>query len=435
MDVNFRLKDPKAKESIVFLFTQYKGVRFKYSLGANYKVKPELWNGNRAITTQKELQGTDNKLNTTDKTHNQNINHRLTMYEGTFNAACSYFDTHKIAPTIELFKEYFDKEYNKAPIEKKTKEPTLNEFLDIFINEIETGVRKFNGANYKKSTVKVWKEFRNQFKEYQNKKKKLSYDDITIEFYDSFTRYFYDKNYSINSVGKQVKFVKALMKASKEKKYHNNDQFTYKKFEVVKYDADTVYLSNAELKALYELELKEKHLEVARDVFLIGCCLAMRYSDYSRITKEKLKTIDGFKFIQLTTKKTGTRVTVPINDMCNTLLQKYDYTLPKTHEQKLNKYIKDLCKLAEINSPEELTTTNGGAVMKRDVPKLEMVSTHTARRTGATLMFFEGIPVTTIRKITGHKTEAAFMRYLRLNDEQAAIEIMKHRNEKHLKVV
>jgi len=121
--------------------------------------------------------------------------------------------------------------------------------------------------------------------------------------------------------------------------------------------------------------------------------------------------------------------------MCDTLLQKYDYTLPKTHEQKLNKYIKDICRDADINSPEELTTTNGGAVMKRDVPKYEMVSTHTARRTGATLMFFEGIPVTTIRKITGHKTESAFMRYLRLNDEQAALEIMKHRNERHLKVV
>ncbi len=436
MDVKFMLKEPKAEESIVFLFTQYKGVRFKYSLGANYKVKPVLWNGNRAITMQKELKGTDFKLNTTDKTHNQNINGRITMYEGTFNAACSYFDTHKIAPSNMLFKEYFDNEYNKAPIEKKAKEPTLNEFLDIFINEIETGKRKTaSGTDYKKSTIKVWKEFRTQFKEYQSKRKKLNYDDITIEFYDSFTEYFYKKKYSINSVGKQVKFVKALMKVAKEKGYHKNDQFAYKKFQVVKHEADTVYLTQDELQKLYDLELKEKHLEVARDVFLIGCCLAMRYSDYSRITKERVKTIEGFKFIQLSTQKTGTRVTVPVNEMCDSLLKKYDYTLPRTHEPKVNKYVKILCKKAGIDSPEELTSTKGGAVLKKDVPKHEMVSTHTARRTGATLMFFEGIPVTTIRKITGHKTESAFMRYLRLNDEQAAIEIMKHRNERHLKVV
>jgi len=440
MDVKFILKEPKSEESIIFLFTQFKGVRFKYSLGANYKVKPLFWNGSRAITAQKELQGSDLKLTTTEKTHNQNINGRLTMYEGTFNTACSYFDNQKIAPTNDLFKEYFEKEYNSTPIVKKAKDPTLNEFLDDFINDIETGKRKIQkkdgaGRVYAKNTVKAWKEFRTQFKEYQSKKKKLNYNDITIEFYDAFTQYFYNKKYSINSVGKQVKILKALMAAAKEKNYHNNYQYTYKKFQVVKHEADTVYLTNDELKILYNLELKEKHLEIARDVFLIGCCLAMRYSDYSRITKERLKIINGYKYIQLSTKKTGTRVTVPINEMCSTLLQKYDYTLPKTHEQKLNKYIKDICKLAEISNPEELTTTNGGAVMKRDVPKYEMVSTHTARRTGATLMFFEGIPITTIRMITGHKTESAFMRYLRLNDEQAAIEIMKHRNERHLKVV
>jgi len=437
MAAKFMLKDPKSEESLIFLFGNFKGVRFKYSLGVNYKAKLKYWKeDNRAIITQKDLEGTGLKLSTNDKTHNQNINGRITMYEGTFNSACSYFDTQKISPTNELFKEYFDKEYNRIPKEKKGEDPAINEFLDIFIKEIESGQRKtITGTNYKKSTVKVWKEFKTQFINYQKGKKKLNYNDITIEFYDLFTQYFYKKKYSINSVGKMVKFVKTLMKAAKEKGYHNNDQFTYKKFQVVKHEADTVYLNKDELQKLYELKFKEKHLELARDVFLIGCCLAMRYSDYSHITKERLKIIDGFKYIQLTTIKTGTRVTVPINEMCDNLLQKYDYTLPKTYESKVNKYIKAICATAEIDDSEELTTTFGGSVLKKEVPKYKMVSTHTARRTGATNMFYEGISVTTIRKITGHKTESAFMRYLRLNDEQAAILITKQRNEKHLKVV
>jgi integrase len=436
MSAKFILKSPTAKESIIFLFTQYKGVRFKYSLGTNYKVRPELWTGSRAIDTQKELKGTDLVLTTTDRSQNQKINSRLALYEGTFITACSYFDTQKICPSNELFKEYFDKEYNKTSGEKKSADPSLNEFLSIFINEITTGKRKTqSGSDYKKNTLKEWKSFQTMFNEYQDKNRKVNYKDITIEFYDSFTKHFYDKNYSINSVGKMVKFVKAIMKAAKEKGYHANDQYSYKKFQKVRHDADNAYLTKDEIQALYDLQFTEKHLEVARDVFLIGCCMAMRYSDYSRINKDMIKVIDGYKYIQVSTKKTGTRVTVPINEMCDSILQKYDYTLPKTYEQKLNKNIKPICKKAGIKSMEEYTTTNGGSVMTRHVPKHQMITTHTARRTGATLMYFEGIPIRTIMKITGHKTETAFLRYLKLDDEQAAIMITKHRNEKHLKVV
>ena len=57
---------------------------------------------------------------------------------------------------------------------------------------------------------------------------------------------------------------------------------------------------------------------------------------------------------------------------------------------------------------------------KQKLPRWELVSSHTARRTAATNMYKAGIPAISIMKITGHRTEAAFMRYIRISKEENA---------------
>ncbi|MFQ8804876.1 MAG: hypothetical protein ACLR8Y_06890 [Alistipes indistinctus] len=55
-----------------------------------------------------------------------------------------------------------------------------------------------------------------------------------------------------------------------------------------------------------------------------------------------------------------------------------------------------------------------------------MVKTHTARRSGATNMYLAGIPTIAIMKITGHKTEKEFMKYIKITEEESAMELMNH---------
>lgn len=42
-----------------------------------------------------------------------------------------------------------------------------------------------------------------------------------------------------------------------------------------------------------------------------------------------------------------------------------------------------------------------------------LISTHTARRTGATLMYLAGIPIYDIMKVTGHRSVATLEKYIR----------------------
>ncbi|NVN97052.1 tyrosine-type recombinase/integrase, partial [Candidatus Nomurabacteria bacterium] len=66
----------------------------------------------------------------------------------------------------------------------------------------------------------------------------------------------------------------------------------------------------------------------------------------------------------------------------------------------------------------------GGLRVTRSSPKFNLISTHTARRSGATNMYLAGIPTLSIMKITGHRTEKAFMRYIQMTEEDNAIKLM-----------
>ncbi len=56
-------------------------------------------------------------------------------------------------------------------------------------------------------------------------------------------------------------------------------------------------------------------------------------------------------------------------------------------------------------------------------PKTELyncVTSHTARRSFATNLYLDGYPIIEIMKITGHKTEKAFLKYIKVSKLDAA---------------
>lgn len=70
---------------------------------------------------------------------------------------------------------------------------------------------------------------------------------------------------------------------------------------------------------------KERPGERIRDLFVIGCLTALRYSDYSTLTKDNLR--DGY--IIKRTKKTNVDVKVPAHDYVREIFEKYDGTYPE----------------------------------------------------------------------------------------------------------
>jgi len=82
--------------------------------------------------------------------------------------------------------------------------------------------------------------------------------------------------------------------------------------------------------------------------------------------------------------------------------------------QRMNKYVKELCKLAEINEPFEVHRYKGRVKETGTVEKHELVTTHTGRRTFATKLLSKGVPAEIVMTFTGHRDYKSFSKYVNI---------------------
>lgn len=428
----FKLKNQKAETpTLIYLILYYNKIRFVYSTGKS--IRPELW---KTTENQPYLANTETGLTVTmtkpEIKQVALIDNELNRFKTETARIFDHFSYQGIQPTNELLKAEYDKVFRPETQEKKPKEPeklNLNQYIQKFISDIETGKRTTEkSTRYAKGTIKNYYGFQTQFDNYQKEhNRKLNFDQITIDFYDKYVVFFNQKNYSPNTIGRHIKALKVIMRAAGEDGLHQNKDIERKKFKTITTEVHPIYLTQKEVETLYNLDLSEnKMLDIARDIFLIGCYTGQRFSDYSRINSQHIKEVKGGKIIDLIQKKTGEQVLIPVRPELETILKKYNYNPPRTHEQKANERIKLVCEKAKINEQIEIEEIKGGLKVTQRKAKHLLIKTHTARRTGATLMFLAGIPTISIMKITGHKTEREFLKYIRVTKEETAQTLMNH---------
>lgn len=427
----FKLKDSRAEKTLIYLIIYHNKERFKYSTGEF--IAPILWNPktNRPYLKNSE-EGLTVKMTREEIIKAGTICNKIDQIQTETARILTFCSYQGITPTNELLKTELNKVFRPEPVVKNAKEPepvNLNTYIQQFIDDIKSGQRTTEkGIQYTQGTIKNYLGFQVQFNSFQDSiHRKLNFDQITIDFYDRYVSFFNQKNYSPNTIGRHIKALKVIMRAAAEDGLHQNKDVERKKFKVITSEVKPVYLTEKEIETLHNLDLSDnKPLDIARDVFLIGCYTAQRFSDYSRINAQHIKEVKGGKIIDLIQKKTGEQVLIPIRPELDFILKKYNYKPPLTYEQKINERIKIICEKAEIKELIEIEEIKGGLKVSKMVPKHDLIKTHTARRTGATLMFLAGIPTISIMKITGHKTEREFLKYIRVTKEETAQTLIKH---------
>ena len=444
INIQFKLKDPETigSTSIRCLF-YHQGKRFMYSLGDDKTILPQLWDPNTMSPIigkskdEKDLIKMMKENNPNIETELNNVRVRMDNVKREITAFISSKELHNQPLLFDELKNHLNSIFDKKEVlevQPVAALPiTLNEYIELFIDGLYNGQNTYTTGGgqrtiYASSTIKAYKDFKNQFYLYQNiRKKNLNFKDINMEFYNDFVQYFSDKNYSNNSIGKQIKCLKAILSKALDEDIHNNDTFKKSAFKTLRSDVDNIYLTENELKEIYQLDLTSKpHLDVTRDIFLCGCYTALRYSDYSRIKPEHIVSMDEGLFIDMITKKTKYRVIIPVKPLVKNILEKYNNLLPKSYEQKINKYIKEIGLLAGIDEKVEVKNIRGSNTYIEYIHKYKLIMTHTARRTGATLLYKAGVDSISIMKITGHKTEKSLLKYIKISDEENAIKLTKN---------
>ncbi len=226
-----------------------------------------------------------------------------------------------------------------------------------------------------------------------------------------------------------------LMGLALSREISTNIEHTKKYFIKPKEDAFAVYLTEEELRKIYDVELTGENatLDKYRDMFLIGCYTALRVSDYKKIDSSCFTTTaEGTRVIDMPTTKTKNRVTIPIvYDELIAIIEKYDYDFPRITSQKLNDGIKEIARLAGITNTVTYFATKGGETRQFTEPKYKLISSHTGRRSAATNFYnIYDIPAYNLMLITGHKSIDNFMKYIKIAREENADKISKRVKEK-----
>lgn len=310
--------------------------------------------------------------------------------------------------------------------EEEAKQPSLNEYITLFLDQIASGARHTDrGRNYASSTVRSIRHALHQLTLFeQDVQREYDFEDIDMAFYYDFTAYLKRKGYSVNSVGKCVRQIKALLHAAELDGLSVNPAWKRKQFKGTRIDVDSIYLTLDEIQKIMAADLSDlpAEYEQARDIFMVGVWTAQRISDYNHIRKEDFEplTINGREItcLNIRQRKTGAKVSIPCNKPLKAILEKYDYHLPHLQDQVINRDIKEVARRAGLTGLVEIETTKGGVSRKERFEKWQLVFSHTARRTGATLMYLAGIDIYDIMRITGHTTPAMVKKYIKADSLQ-----------------
>ncbi|WP_234982964.1 site-specific integrase [Bacteroides bouchesdurhonensis] len=261
------------------------------------------------------------------------------------------------------------------------------------------------------------------FKEYSSQP--LSFHNLNLTFYNEFMDYLFykaekpngTKGLLTNSAGKIIRLLKGFVNFQIVK--GAIPPIDLRCFKVVEEETDAIYLSEKELAAIYELDLSDdKQLEKIRDIFITGCFTGLRYSDLSTLGPEHIDLDNGN--INLKQRKVHKAVIIPMIDYVPEILKKYNYELPKIPRYLFNDRVKELGLKAKLRQKVEIVRKKGKEREKRIYEKWELIYSHTCRRSFCTNMYLSGFPAEELMRISGHKSPSAFMRYIKVDNLQAA---------------
>lgn len=391
---NLKTNNDKDRPTLIFLFWSFDGQRIKYSTGE--RIKPSEWNSNPTVQRVKKT-----------VTGSKDINGYLDDLDAQIKSYYRKGVTNKENVTPDYLRQKLDA-FKNGEGEKET----LFNFIENYIKSVIV-LRT-------PSTIQVYNNAFNHLKTYKEyKRKNIDFETINLDFYNDFTDYLIkQKNFSTNTVGKIIKTLKTFLNEATERGLNTNLDFKSKRFKVLNQDSETIYLTEKEIEILYNLDLtKNEKLDRVRDLFIVGCQTGLRFSDLSQLKTENIN--DGF--IKIRTQKTNEIVVVPLSNLVRNILEKYNGNLPNDiSNQKTNEYLKELGEKANFNQTIEITKNKGDVKTKSFKEKRDLITTHTARRSFATNLYLKGFPTISIMKITGHRTEKAFMKYLKITQEQNA---------------
>jgi integrase len=318
---------------------------------------------------------------------------------------------------------------NSKPDAVKVEEKTglLFDYIDKYIVD--------HKETREAGSLSVYRSVKNHLKAYQDSTgDKVTFEGIDKAFFTKFQDFLItrtkvdkagNKSPMLNNttIAKSLSTLKTFLNYAIDSGIEVN--LNYKAFKIKSEKLEVIALEQEELQKLIDFDLSNnKRLDKVRDIFVFACATGLRFSDVQQLKREHIDK----DTITIVVKKTKTALTIPLNAVSANILDKYralNKPLPAISNQKINEYIKELCKLAEINRTIEIVRFYGNKRVTNTYPKYELISFHNSRKTFVTLSLERGMSAEEVMTISGHETYASFKKYVKVTETRKKVVMLK----------
>jgi len=397
--LNLKQKSKNGK-TLIYLIAYFKNENRKFVYSTGESIHPNEWDFKNRQPNN--LTGRTPGANT-----QRVVKKQLDRYSEFFSKITDLYKNTEQEITIDAIRSEFDKEFKKVSGSK-------NKFYEAYDDFM---IYKIKNKDWGTSTIKRYDNIKNILEDFEKDRNyKLTFNTITIKFYTEFTDYcMTDKGHINNTFSRNVGLFKTFMLWSLKNGYtYKTDFISFKKKPRVV--TNQIALKIEDLQKLMIQEYETKRLEKVRDVFVFSCVTGMRFGELKLISKSNIVNNN----LLLKEEKGTGKITreIPLNDIAQFILRKYNYKLPLIANQKHNDYIKDVFEEAGYTDDVEKTTTRGKEIIRETMPFYDRISSHTARRTFITMMKRKGKSDKLIAKITGHSDMKTLNQYYQVSDEE-----------------
>lgn len=401
--INFLYRSKREKAPLTIrLLHRENGKDFVFSSKIKYEVEKEYWKHHNTKSRDAEIKNKQVEVNTDLKPI---TNHILDNFNKTdFNLI-----------STNWLKEQIKNFYN--PITETTQSDLLTDAIQSVIDEAPTRKNAKGNLGLSQSRINSYTSLKNIITEYQ-KQNNFKVKDVDIKFSKDFLKFLLNtKKYQKSTALKKLADLKTICNDAEFYGIETNPQF--KKIQSSKPNNENIlYLSLKELKQIEDAVILNDALKNARKWLLLGANIGQRGGDLLELTQSNFINRNGLEVIELKQQKTGKNVVIPVLEKTKEILKT---GLPyKISTQKFNKYIKEICKIAEINdlikgSKITVTEKGKGNKEKRKVsgtyPKWQLMASHVCRRSFASNLYGT-LPTPLIMSITAHSSEKMLLNYI-----------------------
>ena len=268
-------------------------------------------------------------------------------------------------------------------------------FIPFFKQEVMNSSLKESTRRNHLSTLMLLQEF----------KRDVIFSDLTFEFISSFEHFLQSKGYHINTIAKHMKHLKRHINVAINKEYIEIQKYAFRKYKIKTVENKHTHLTPEELERLEKLRLTGRCMKYQKtlDAFLFCCYAGMRYSDFINLSPDSIVDIHQETWLLYKSIKTGTEVRLPLYLLFGgkglVILDKYRDNIQEFFHLRDNSNVnKDLI------------------IISRLAGLSKKISFHVSRHTNATLLIYNGVNITTVQKLLGHKSVKTTQVYTNIMD-------------------